>query len=92
MARLLLANGTERQVTPRNARAGFTLPELYRLLSCTTVESVALGEGYLIVDEDGKYTKHERNAEATRLLRAAGGAPADFVTGDALVVGARELL
>lgn len=93
MARFLRIDGTEMPVAPLNKRDGFTLDELYALLSCTTIECVPLGEGYqLVIDEDGKAKPDlPPNPMATRLLRQAGGMPTDYVVGAALVVSAREL-
>jgi hypothetical protein len=88
MARLLRASGVESRVEPQDQRSGFTLPELYRLLRCETVEFVALGEGYVMaLDEDGKSNPRlARNDVATMLLHATGGMPSDYVVGDVLVV------
>lgn len=94
MATLIHADGTGREVTPKNARAGFTLRELYALLDCSTVEVVALADGRtMVLDEDGKYREPRRpvNERATRLLHLAGGMPTDFVTGDVLIVLRGEL-
>ena len=95
MATLLAPDGTRRDVAPADLAEGFTLEELYALLDCQTVETIALlGGGWLVLDEDGKGRVPHRaqNAEATKLLHQAGGIPWDFVLGPAMVCAREELL
>lgn len=58
MSKLLWTNGSRTTVAPKDAKKGWTLEELYKLLDCTMVEVVRVGkvEGIphiLIVDEEG---------------------------------------
>ena len=85
MATLILTDGTERYVHPAGAD-GLTLDELYKLLGCSTVETIALRDGRtMILDEDGKATDKPVNVRATRLAYRAGIASDDYVVGDVLV-------
>ena len=93
MARLLLPDGSERVVMPADAQAGFTLEEIYALLSCDMVEAIPVQHGYMLIDEDGKHKKDlAKNPAATTLLAQAGGIPGDYVLGAALVVDFHEFL
>lgn len=55
------------EVSPKDPEAGFTLEELYPLLSCTTIEVVSLPDGQMmIIDEEGKWAQKPRNERATQ--------------------------
>jgi hypothetical protein len=93
MAELIAVDGSRRDVFPADAIEGFTCDELYGLLQCRTVETVALpGGGWLILDEDGKGRQRFPNSDATKLLHGAGGAPDDYVAGPAIACSRAELL
>lgn len=93
MAALILTDGSEREVTPRDRGCGFTLEELYRLIGCATVQMIELADGrFMWMDEDGKYrTELARNDRATKLLHEAGGLRDDFIVGTVLVTSAGEI-
>lgn len=92
MATLIRTDGTEQIITPANAREGFHLDELYKLLDCSTVEVLALPNGRtMVLDEDGKYSTKPTNERATTLARTAGIAADDFVVGDVLVCRRGEI-
>lgn len=91
MATVIHANGS-RVVGVMPAKKQFTLAELYRWVDCTTVELITLADGRLMwLDEDGKGTGKQINAEATELLRKAGGIPGDFVVGTVLITASDEV-
>lgn len=93
MAELIAVDGARRDIAPANPVEGFTLDELYHLLECETVETVALpGGGWLILDEDGKGRQRFPNPDATKLLHGAGGALHDYVAGPAIACSRAELL
>jgi hypothetical protein len=93
MATLIDADGTETRVSPRNAKKGFTLEELYLLLDCATVQMIEVGEGSMMwMDEDGKYRPElRRNNRGTALLQNVGGAPDDYVVGTILITNPGEV-
>lgn len=92
MATLLSPDGTRRDIAPADLAEGFALKELYALLDCETVETIALAEGgWLVVDEDGKGRALTINTEATKLFHQAGGMPQDYVVGPALVCTRSEI-
>lgn len=63
-------NQPTREVEPQNPKEGFTLGELYPLLSCTTIEVVSLPNGQImIIDEEGKWAQKPRNERATKLAQ-----------------------
>ncbi len=56
-----------RDVAPKNGET-FQLPQLYELLSCTTIDILHLADGRIMVlDDEGKLTGKPRNERATRL-------------------------
>jgi hypothetical protein len=88
VAILIDADGTEKEVHPRNVKRGFTLEELYLLIGCATVQAIEIGEegSQIWMDEDGKYRSEPTlNKRATALLHNAGGALDDFVVGTVLL-------
>lgn len=88
MATLILPDGTETTVSPKNKRNGFTLDELYKLIGCDCVEHVELADGRSMwLDEEGKYRNPapQFNRKATTLLHKAGGMPFDTVVGTVLI-------
>jgi hypothetical protein len=93
MATLIDADGTEKQVFPRNPKRGFDLKQLYELIDCTTVEMITLRDGRTMwMDEDGKYNEAlTLNGKATQLFHGAGGMPDDFVVGKVLVCSKGEV-
>lgn len=94
MAELITPDGRRRDVAPADLADGFTLDELYALLGCQTIETVALpGGGWLVMDEDakGRTPRPAYNAEATKFLHHAGGIPWDAVLGPVMVCSAVEL-
>jgi len=93
MAELLQPDGSRSTVAPADAKHGFTLGELYRVLACQTIEAVYLPDRrVMIVDEEAKLhaERPPHNAAATRLFHEAGGLPWDMVLGPALVCSRRE--
>lgn len=80
-------------VSPKDAKRGFTLQELYSLIQCTTVQLIKLADGRgMWMDEEGKFRSViEVNREATRLLMEAGGDPGDFVVGNVLITHPKEV-
>jgi len=94
MATLIMTHGVEGKVLPKNAMTGFSLDELYHLLSCNTVEMVRLADGRTMwIDEEGKLATPPRpqNEKATVLLHAAGGSPNDWIAGPALIAEEGEV-
>ena len=93
MARLILMDGTESEVTPKDKK--FTLDELYALIGngCDMVETLALpGRKTMWLDEEGKYRGGLTvNEKATGLARKAGIIPWDVVLGNVLVTGPKEI-
>lgn len=89
MAKLILMDGTESDVTPKGK--DFTLEELYALIGngCDMVEALRLpGRKTMWLDEEGKYRPGLRvNDKATVLARKAGIIPWDVVMGNVLVTG-----
>ena len=74
MAMFIPADPTQptREVFPKDKEDGFSLQELYTLLSCDTIEVVYLPseEGQImIVDEEGKLAQKPRNERATKLAQ-----------------------
>jgi hypothetical protein len=66
-----------REVVPENG-TDFKLAELYRLLSCDTIEILPIAGGLIMVlDEEGKLTAKPRNKRITRV--------ANFVTSGQLI-------
>lgn len=92
MATLYKSNGETIKVEPKDGK-NFHLEELYQMLNCTLVERVWLLDGQqMLVDEEGKCTKHDINPKATRLLHKSSISPWDFIVGDALVCSAEEFI
>ena len=94
MATLIKVDGTKTEVFPKNKRKGFTLAEVYNLMSCRLVELVGpLDDGRsMLVDEEGKLKAewmNRINSEATHLFRTRYGAH-DVIVGDALLVTDKE--
>jgi len=88
MATLIKPDGSEQEVHPQDAAAGFQLAELYRLVECDTVQAIYVGdERTMWCDEEAKLKKvlPAVNDKATRLLAEAGGLPGDQVLGNVLV-------
>lgn len=66
---LVKADGVVEQIMPENGRV-FKLPELYRLISATTIEVLLprrQGNTILIVDEDAKSKDSPANNDATNI-------------------------
>lgn len=94
MATLIKVDGTKTEVFPKNKRKGFTLAEVYSLMSCSMVELVGpLDDGRnMLVDEEGKLKAewiNRINSEATHLFRTRYGAH-DVIVGDVLLVTNKE--
>lgn len=90
----ILPNGTETVVTPKTARRGFTLAELYKLTECQCVQMVPLADGRtMIVDENAKIKAEQppNNLKATLLFRS-GRVPTDeMILGTVLVCNKGEI-
>ncbi len=93
MATLLMPDGTSREFVPKNKRAGFSLRELYALISCRMVETIRHPDGrFLVIDENGKASRpDEFNAAATDLARECYISRADHIVGPCLVCSQGEL-
>ena len=92
MAELMKADGTSEFIEPKNG-TDFKLQELYDILNCSTIQTVYLADGKLmILDEDGKYKPHHHNDLASILLAEAGGLSGDYIAGDALVCNRGDML
>lgn len=64
----LITTTTNLPVTPANARKGYTLEELYKILQCEMVEIIPVGSGMiLVVDEEGLPNEKPANPAASRL-------------------------
>ncbi|MCD8285838.1 MAG: hypothetical protein LUD50_01240 [Clostridia bacterium] len=88
MARLIRTDGDERIVSPKDRRAGFTLPELRALLECDYIEIVGLpGGNLLVIDEEGKMKEGNGvNVPASWMAHVAGAiAFDDCIVGHALL-------
>ena len=92
MAKLILMDGTELDVKPKDKT--FTLEEMYALIGngCDMVEVLRLPKRKTMwLDEEGKYRKGLHvNEKATALARKAGIIPWDVVMGNVLVTGPKE--
>lgn len=74
-------------IEPANGKR-FTLEELYKLLSCDTVERVFIRgtEIIMIVDENGKINQRDINPKATKIFHSSERMNIwDWIAGDALV-------
>lgn len=103
MASLITTTGEITQIFPADRESGFDLEELYKLLSCHTVEMVELQHGQeppyvaMLLDENGKLEGKPTNMEATRIrARTFGLTPqslidtGDHIVGDAILVTRSE--
>jgi hypothetical protein len=98
MAILWKTDGTSVAVTPCNPKKGFTLEELYSLLSCDMVQTIngpRVGERRTtaVLDEESKMKEGiPLNDRATRVFREGNLIfPNDYILGDVLLVFAGEL-
>jgi hypothetical protein len=94
VATLLKPYGAEVEVKPSDPKKGFSLKELYSLITCITVEMITLSDGRTMwVDEEAKLkpNPHAPNRKATQLLAKAGGMPGDVVLGNALICSKGEV-
>lgn len=89
MATLLRTDRPAEDVAPDDAKAGFQLAQLYRLLECSTIEIIRLGDGFImVIDEEGKLKEGNTvNGQATYFARDVAGAimANDCIVGHALV-------
>lgn len=93
MAKLLKPDGSILDATPANKRTGFTLEEMYKLIDCETIQAIDLSTGeIMVIDEESKLRAQvpPRNRRATMLLHVAGGAPDDYIAGNALICSGKE--
>jgi len=93
MAALLKTNDTSTDITPHNGRS-FDLQELQQLVG-GYIEVVPVNvndePSYLVLDEDGKREPKPVNTFATMLFHLAGGAPHDYIAGDAVLCTRTEM-
>lgn len=70
MALFIKATGETRKIEPQNRR-DFKLEELYALLDCRCIDTIALSDGQvMIIDDEGKFKEeHDVNVTATLLFR-----------------------
>jgi hypothetical protein len=91
MALLIEPNGRKTIKTPENGR-DFTLDELRRLVGCEYIEVAHLGAqggAFFVLDEEGKLTGKDYNAEATAMYQA--NHPWDYIVGNALLCDPGEV-
>ena len=88
-AQFLSADGTRRDITPKNGKRFTFIGEAYDLIGTDMVELCRTHDGRrLLVDEDGKSKGKPVNVAATALY--VHGAQ-DAIVGDAIVCGAHQL-
>jgi hypothetical protein len=76
---------TSRVVAPANARKGYALEELYRLVGCEMVEIIPAPNGMiLVVDEEGLHNRKPLNVAASRIAGRR-------IVGDALYCAAHHV-
>lgn len=73
MAKLVLIDGTEKEVQPKDAKNGFDLQELYDLIGngCEMIQVIETRDGYCIFDEEFRvrlYWEDKRNPKANEML------------------------
>lgn len=70
MALLIKATGETLKIEPQNGR-DFKLDQLYTLLNCRWIDTIALSDGQvMIIDDEGKFNEqHDVNVTATLLFR-----------------------
>lgn len=91
MAELIKSNGDTQEITPKNGKS-FTLEEVYKLLTCETVEVIPLPKKrYMIIDEEGKLKPNPvQNFEGTYLLHQARGISDDYIVGDVIICETKQ--
>lgn len=88
MATLYKTDGTQEEKTPANG-IRFTLEELQGFVG-GLIEFIDLGEGWMIVNEEGKLIDLPFNPKATRIARPVLFAFDPGVFGDVLVMSIKE--
>lgn len=88
MARIIRADGTQEEVEPSNDLR-FTLEELQGFVG-GLIEFIDLGEGWMIVNEEGKLIGLPYNKIATRIARPVLFAFDPGIFGDVLVMSMKE--
>ncbi len=90
MATLIMENGEQLLVLPKDKKKGFSLEEMYGALDCDMVEMRHIeNTGQIVLmDEEGKGRNRDINPTATALLFPRGG---DVVVGPVLVCDHGEL-
>lgn len=91
MSTRLAIDGTMTPFAPKNG-VRYTLDELQTAVGgCIEILRLNTGE-ILVMNEEGKQRHLKVNQEATRLARVLEGiAPWDYIVGDVLIIGARQL-
>lgn len=88
MARVIRVDGTQEEVEPGDGLR-FSLEELQGFVG-GLIEFIDLGEGYMIVNEEGKLIGLPYNQVATRIARPVLFAFDPGVFGDVLVMSMKE--
>src|SRR4051812_47856736 len=88
MAKLIRADGSQEDRTPANGLY-FTLEELQGFVG-GLIEMIDLGEGMMVLNEEGKLISLPFNPKATRIARSMLFANDPGIFGDVLVMSMKE--
>ena len=91
MATILKSDGSRKKTKPKN-KTHFELKELNKVVD-GHIEIIYLPKesSLMVVNEEGKLKDKPINTEATRLYRKNFPHISDFIVGDVLVCGQREI-
>lgn len=92
MATLIRTNLSRTVVSPADPEIGFTFEELYQLLGCEAVNTIALpNDRVMVTDADGQAKGLFVNLIATKLYVQTGAVTGPAIVGDVLIADRGEV-